>query len=220
MDAQIVGERIAKLRKSKNMTQKQLADEISVTYKAISKWETGAGLPDIAILPALASVLCVSVDEILSGSTNVKSKENNHSNLFYRINSVLHYVRKPAVVIMSSLVVIIAMVIVINNIKTDEFTDIKTDGDIAKYIKIQLLQSFNIDEAFVVVRTGPTSPFRIHANEKETMVTVFLVNTDTYLLSDIDLHAVGNLIRDSLPNIKDENITIKDNNFNYYTINS
>ena len=55
MDAQVVGERIANLRKLHNMTQKQLADKISVTYKAVSKWETGAGLPDIAMLPALAS---------------------------------------------------------------------------------------------------------------------------------------------------------------------
>jgi transcriptional regulator with XRE-family HTH domain len=66
VDAQKVGKRIAKLRKQRNITQQQLADELSVTDKAVSKWETGSGLPDIAIMPELASTLGVCVEEIIS----------------------------------------------------------------------------------------------------------------------------------------------------------
>ena len=65
----MIGKKIADLRKSSGMTQQQLADKLSVTNKAISKWETGRGLPDTAMLPLLASVLGVSIDDIMTGST-------------------------------------------------------------------------------------------------------------------------------------------------------
>jgi len=121
MDAQIVGERIAKLRKSHNMTQKQLADELSVTYKAVSKWETGAGLPDISMLPALASVFNVSVDEIISGSSNGDNKSGSPNNKYSRIQIVRRYVRKPATIIMSSLIIVlVALAVILSNLKTNE----------------------------------------------------------------------------------------------------
>ena len=46
MDSEKMGKYIAKLRKQKNMTQKELADKINVTDKAVSKWERGKGIPD------------------------------------------------------------------------------------------------------------------------------------------------------------------------------
>ncbi len=60
-----VGKQVSRLRKERGMTQRELAGELCVTDKAVSKWETGGGLPDIAILPALASALDVSIDELL-----------------------------------------------------------------------------------------------------------------------------------------------------------
>ena len=68
MDAHVVGNKIAELRKSLNLTQQQLAEALLVTNKAVSKWETGNGLPDILMLPSLAAVLGVSVDEIISNA--------------------------------------------------------------------------------------------------------------------------------------------------------
>ena len=66
MDAKILGKKILTLRKSRNMTQQQLADMLSVTDKAISKWETGGGLPELKQIPAIASVFGVTVDDIIS----------------------------------------------------------------------------------------------------------------------------------------------------------
>jgi len=66
MNPQFIGNKIAKLRRAKNLTQKQLAKQLSLTDKAISKWETGNGLPDITILPKLATSLGVDVNEIVS----------------------------------------------------------------------------------------------------------------------------------------------------------
>lgn len=58
---------VAALRKEKGLTQKQLAERIFVSDKAVSKWERGAGLPDISMLIPLAEALGVSVTELLEG---------------------------------------------------------------------------------------------------------------------------------------------------------
>lgn len=65
MDAKQLGSFLVMLRKEKNMTQKQLAEKIHVTDKAISKWERGVGIPDITNLEALAEVLDVTVAELI-----------------------------------------------------------------------------------------------------------------------------------------------------------
>ena len=70
MDSKKIGKLIAKRRKEKGMTQGELAERLSVSNKTISKWETGAGLPDISILVDLASVLDISVDDLLRGKKN------------------------------------------------------------------------------------------------------------------------------------------------------
>ena len=74
MDAQIVGRKIAALRQMQKMTQQQLADILSVTNKAVSKWESGGGLPDIKLLPALADTLNVSIDELVSNEEKIKQR--------------------------------------------------------------------------------------------------------------------------------------------------
>jgi transcriptional regulator with XRE-family HTH domain len=61
------GKFIAELRKEKRLTQNELAEKLQITNKAVSRWETGEGFPDVSILPALADILDVSVDEILRG---------------------------------------------------------------------------------------------------------------------------------------------------------
>ncbi|MBQ2578664.1 MAG: helix-turn-helix transcriptional regulator, partial [Lachnospiraceae bacterium] len=67
LDQKRTGMFILELRKEKGYTQKQLADRIGVSDKAISRWETGRGLPDTSIMPALCEALSISVNELLSG---------------------------------------------------------------------------------------------------------------------------------------------------------
>lgn len=57
------GKLICKLRKVKNMTQKDLANYLNVSDKAVSKWERGESYPEITIIPQLASILEITVDE-------------------------------------------------------------------------------------------------------------------------------------------------------------
>ena len=67
MDRYVTGAVIRTLREGKRMTQEELAEKIHVSGKAVSKWETGQGFPDISLLEPLAQALAVSVIELLSG---------------------------------------------------------------------------------------------------------------------------------------------------------
>ena len=67
MDQYITAAVIRNLREARGMTQKQLAEAISVSDKTVSKWETGRGLPDITLLETLAQALGVSLAELFSG---------------------------------------------------------------------------------------------------------------------------------------------------------
>lgn len=67
MEHYVTGAAIKALREKKGLTQKQLAETVLVSDKAVSKWETGKGLPDISLLEPLAQALGVSVAELLSG---------------------------------------------------------------------------------------------------------------------------------------------------------
>ncbi len=67
MDKYVTGTVIRKLREGKNMTQEELAEKIFVSGKAVSKWETGQGFPDVSLLEPLAKALNISVIELLSG---------------------------------------------------------------------------------------------------------------------------------------------------------
>ncbi|MBR6039909.1 MAG: helix-turn-helix transcriptional regulator [Clostridia bacterium] len=60
-----LGKRIAMLRKEKGLTQEQLAEKVGVSAQAVSKWENDVSCPDITLLPLLADILGVTVDELL-----------------------------------------------------------------------------------------------------------------------------------------------------------
>lgn len=67
MDQLKTGRFIANLRKQKGLTQVQLAQKLNITDRAVSKWENGKALPDVAIMPELCKLLDITVNELLSG---------------------------------------------------------------------------------------------------------------------------------------------------------
>lgn len=67
-----IGKRIAALRREKNLKQDDLAQMLEVSPQAISKWENDQTCPDISLLPKLAKILGVSVDELLSGKQELQ----------------------------------------------------------------------------------------------------------------------------------------------------
>ena len=79
MDTYITGQTIKNLREKRGFTQAELADKLGVTDKAISKWETAKGLPDITLIEPLARALSVSVMELMTGNAVVN--KNISSNI-------------------------------------------------------------------------------------------------------------------------------------------
>ena len=73
MNKYVTGATIKKLREQKRLTQAELAELLAVSDKAISKWETGRGYPDITLLEPLAQALGVSITELISGNTVVNT---------------------------------------------------------------------------------------------------------------------------------------------------
>ena len=69
MDQEKIGVFIQTLRKEKGLTQKELAEQVGVSDKTISKWENGNGIPDTMSLPLLCESLGVRVSELLAGET-------------------------------------------------------------------------------------------------------------------------------------------------------
>ncbi len=79
MDSKRTGEFIAALRNERKLTQKELASRIGVTDKAVSKWECGRGLPDIAILEILSKELDVSITELMNGERFTPERQSEQS---------------------------------------------------------------------------------------------------------------------------------------------
>lgn len=69
MDQIKIGRFIAETRKSKNLTQKQLAEKLSISDKTVSKWECGKGLPDVTIMLDLCEELQITVNDLLTGES-------------------------------------------------------------------------------------------------------------------------------------------------------
>ena len=74
-----IGRFIAECRKKANLTQMQLAEKLGITDKAISKWERGIAMPDISNMLELCDILCISVNELLSGE-RINMENNNQKN--------------------------------------------------------------------------------------------------------------------------------------------
>ena len=73
--SQTIGEKIAALRKAKNITQTQLAEYLFLVPQTISKWEVGNGTPDVALLPRIADFFGVSMDELFGRSSVDKARD-------------------------------------------------------------------------------------------------------------------------------------------------
>lgn len=91
MDLKKTGALIAELRRQKNLTQRELAAQLGVTDKAISRWETGKGFPDVSILDRLANTLDVTITEIVNGERS--NPENVHGESDQAVLSALGYAR-------------------------------------------------------------------------------------------------------------------------------
>ena len=88
MNENRIGQFIAELRKEKKITQKDLATQLHITDKAVSKWERGLSCPDIVLLTSIADILGVTTSELLNG------KKNSSVDAETTVDNVLNYAEK------------------------------------------------------------------------------------------------------------------------------
>ncbi len=92
MNQEKIGKFIATCRKEQNLTQEQLAEKLGITYKAVSKWECGKGLPDASIMIELCKILKITVNDLLSGEK--VDKEDYQKKLEQNIIDTIDYTDK------------------------------------------------------------------------------------------------------------------------------
>lgn len=123
MDAKKFGEFIAQCRKAKNMTQADLAVKISVTDKAVSRWERGRGFPDIGTLEPLADALGISVLELMK-SEKITTDAVTRETASEVVTDTLHVAkqqrkqeRKNAILILGILFVLVIFVLFLDSVQ-------------------------------------------------------------------------------------------------------
>ena len=76
-----LGKNIADLRKKNNLTQEDLANMLGVSPQAVSKWENDAACPDIALLPKIAEIFGVTIDELMNEQGSINSQKTVNSSV-------------------------------------------------------------------------------------------------------------------------------------------
>ncbi len=115
-----IGRFIAECRKKANLTQMQLAEKLGITDKAISKWERGVAMPDTSIMLELCDILCISVNELLSGEMiDTEQKDEQLNELIFQMakNEERYHNRlrhSAYVIIATSLVALICLMTLIS----------------------------------------------------------------------------------------------------------
>lgn len=69
-----IGKRIQEIRRQKNLTQEQVAEDLAVSRQAVSKWESGKAIPDIENLMYISNLYDISLDELIKGDDSVGQK--------------------------------------------------------------------------------------------------------------------------------------------------
>lgn len=88
MNQERVGKFIAQLRKEHDLTQQELADKLSITDKAVSKWENGRCMPDVSFLEQLSTLFEVTVKELLNGERTFKKKNISHDKKILEVKNL------------------------------------------------------------------------------------------------------------------------------------
>ncbi len=120
MDNKKIGEFISTLRKSKNLTQKELADQLGITDKAVSKWERGAGYPDISMLRPLAEILGTTVNELLEGEATGTEVETetamNYKSALNYANQLISFKEKNMGKLLSAIISIALLIAIFTSV--------------------------------------------------------------------------------------------------------
>ncbi len=119
MDQEKVGKFIKEIRIKNNLTQKEFAEKLGVTFQAVSKWENAKNIPDIALLKEISKIFDVNIDDILEGEVKEKNKSNYNKTQLTVVISVLLVI----------LIIVISIIFIHNDSHDFEFKQISTSCD-------------------------------------------------------------------------------------------
>ena len=139
MNQEKIGKFIKQIRQDNNLTQKDLADKLGVTYQAVSKWENGKNVPDIATLKEISKLFNTNIDEILDGEKKeTKDNKNILKNNIFPITLIL------------IIVLLLAIGTILYSNKQNDF-EFKTISSKCKDFKINGSAAYNKDKASIYI---------------------------------------------------------------------
>ena len=179
-----MGKHIQEIRKSKNLTQKQLGEIIDIDHKTISKWELGNVAPDITVLKTLADALDINLDELLSGEKVKASDKEKRENI--TINAIDMYtkntkkrVTKIFIAIIAFILLVIGIIYIVDKYYRWDVKEISSEGDFYAHgyiISNRNSTEFLIDEiSFSKVNSGTFNDFFV-----KNMKISFVIDNQTY----------------------------------------
>ena len=180
MDQEKIGKFISSKRKEKDLTQKELADKLGVTDKAVSKWERGVGCPDISYLDNLSNILGVSILELLRGETieNVEiNKDALLESMMYSKEMTKNRIKLVINTILVSIILITSLVLVFFNVRNyfylnseyENYYKEESDIDLNKYYDIILNNQgkYTDEEYKIIVDYVNKTKVRLNDEKKE-----------------------------------------------------
>ena len=112
MDQIKTGKFIAEMRKEQNLTQRQLADLLSISDKTVSKWECGKGMPDVSLMLPLCEILHITVNGLLTGKRVFENEYQNKAeeNMMNLLKENSENKKKTALSVICGFITIIAVI--------------------------------------------------------------------------------------------------------------
>ena len=179
MNQEKIGQFIKQIRQDNNLTQKDLADKLGVTYQAVSKWENGKNVPDIATLKEISELFNTNIEEILNGEKKDVKKEKNT------------YIYPIILIALIVLLLIVGSLVYSKNNNDFEF---KTISSKCSDFKITGSAAYNKDKASIYISNVEFCGKEDKTNYKSITCTLYEVSEDTKTkLSDCDKKKNTNL---------------------------
>ncbi len=192
MNQDKIGNFIKSIRLDNNLTQKEFADKLGVTYQAVSKWENGKNIPDIAVLKQICDEYNIDINEILNG----EKKEKKNKNII-----------KIIIPILIIIVVIILLILLLN--KNNKDFEFKTISSKCSDFKITGSAAYNKDKTSIYISNIEFCGNNSEEKYKKINCKLYENNNDTKIkISECKEKKDINIVE----YLKDTNINV--NNYN------
>ena len=148
-----IGKFIYKKRKDMGFTQEDLASKLSITDRAVSRWERGKSCPDISLLEDLSNILNVQVIEILHGESIIKDENKAILDILKLKNKETLLWKIIAYVFLNILLFIFLIILIISYFATQEI-DIDKKQNISVIVSPSMSPNFNMFDIVIIKKTS------------------------------------------------------------------